>query len=81
MMIVLMMRVDKLKSLITNELNFKDGLNGNLIDSLLDRIEVYKCKEPDVVELKVFFKIVSRELNFLIKRRGRNSSVCISPYI
>ncbi len=72
--------VDKLKSLITNELDFKDGLNGNLIDSLLDRIEVYKCKEPDVVELKVFFKIVKRELNFLIKRRGRNNSVCISPY-
>lgn len=72
--------VDKLKSLITNELDFKDGLNGNLIDSLLDRIEVYKCKEPDVVELKVFFKIVKRELNFLIKRRGRNNSVCINPY-
>lgn len=72
--------VDKLKSLITNELDFKDGLNGNLIDSLLDRIEVYKCEEPDVVELKVFFKIVKRELNFLIKRRGRNNSVCINPH-
>lgn len=73
--------MEKLRSLITNELSFKDGMNGTLIDSLLDRIEVYCGENKNVIELKVFFKVVKKEIEFLIERAKRNSSVSYKPYI
>lgn len=73
--------VDILRGLIANELDFKEGFSEGLVDSLLDRIEVYKTENKNEVKLKVFLKIVKEELPFAVKRSRNNTSVCYNQYI
>ena len=68
--------IDTLRNLITKELDFENNISVNLVDSLIDRIEVYKTDDKHIVNLKVFFKIINEKINYCIKRNGRNTSVC-----
>ncbi len=74
--------VEVLRQLIANELNFDEGLGYSLTDSLLDRVEVYKTNEKNVVNLKVYFKVMSEEMPFKLNRaKGKDTSVWYTPYI
>lgn len=68
--------VETLRKLITNELDFENGLGFGLTDSLLDRVEVYKTEEKNAINIKVSFKVVDEGLPFSIERgRGKKTSV------
>ncbi|KAF5039690.1 hypothetical protein DSECCO2_541290 [anaerobic digester metagenome] len=73
--------IEVLRGLIANELDFKEGFSESLVDSLLDRIEVYKTENKYEVKLKVFLKVVKEELPFAVKRSRNNTSVCYNQYI
>ncbi len=74
--------IQTLRELISNELDFEEGISDGMADSLLDRIEVEKTKQRNVVKLKVYLKIVDGYKSFLVKRkRGSEISVCAEPYI
>lgn len=74
--------VETLRKLIANEIDFKDGLGVQLTDSLLDRIEVYKSDDRNIIKLKVFFKVIESEIPFeLTRARNKDTSVRYTPYI
>ena len=76
--------VEIFRSAIANELSFEEVIGEGSIGSLLDRIEVYKTKEKNVVELKIFLKVVDTSVDCSIKRqRGKASSSTVfrsAPY-
>lgn len=71
--------VETLRQIIANELDFKDGFDSSIIDTLLDRIEVYETDDKKVIDLKVYFKVVKGEQIYRINRRT-NTSVCTTQH-
>lgn len=70
------------QELISNELDFEDGIGDGMVDSILDRIEVQKTDKRNIVQLKVYLKVVDESMSFLINRkRGSETSVCAESYI
>ena len=79
--------VDKLRSGIENELCFNDDIGKNVVDSLIDKIVVYKGNDENEIDLKIYLKLLPGEAqNFtekshvltfnsgeLIQKRGGNS--------
>ncbi len=65
---------------IANELEFKDGFDNSIIDTILDRIEVYGTGNRKNVSLKVYFKIFEESIHYEINRRNK-TSVCFAQYI
>jgi DNA invertase Pin-like site-specific DNA recombinase len=72
--------VETLRKMIADELDFADGFDNTIVDTLLDRIEVYKSGEKNVINLKVFFKVLNEEMKYKITR-GKTTSVCSERYI
>lgn len=64
-----------LRDVIDNQLDFEDEMPASVVDTLLDRIEVYKTGDPKTVDLKVFFKIVG-DVSYTIDRKHGLTSVC-----
>ena len=73
--------LDNLRKIISNELDFKNGFDVGLIDSLLDRIEVYKTNDKHKIDLKVYFKLLDKEMKYTINRSRKETSVCNEQYI
>lgn len=74
--------INTFRELISNELDFEEGISDGMVDSILDRIEVQKTDKRNVVQLKVYLKVVDESMSFLINRkRGSEASVCAEPYI
>lgn len=73
--------VETLRKLIADELDFTDGFDSTIVDSLLDRIEVYKTDDKKVINLKVYFKVINEEMKYRITRGKSNTSVCSEAYI
>ena len=71
--------VETLRKMIADELDFNEGFDNAIIDTLLDRIVVYKSDNKNVINLKVFFKVLNEEMKYKITR-GRNASVCSEQY-
>lgn len=71
--------VQSLNEVIAKELDFKEGFDSSVIDSLLDRIEVYRTDDKKIVNLKVYFKVFEDTKDYRIKR-GKNTSVSYSPH-
>lgn len=69
-----------LRKFITKELEFQDGFTNGIIDTLLDRIEVYRADNKNEVRLKVYLKILPEEIPYSIKRRRGLTSVCSPSY-
>lgn len=70
--------VQDLRQVMSNELEFEDGIPAGIVDSLLDRVEVYKTADPKTVKLKVYFRIFGdgeREYT-LSRKKGEVTSVC-----
>jgi len=77
--------VEVLRRVIASELSFEDVISDGMVDSLLDKIEVYKTEEKNVVQLKVYLKIIDTSMDYRVKRqRGKASNVtdfCTAQYI
>lgn len=72
---------EELRSLIAEELNFEDGFNNQIVDSLLERIEVDHTDQKNEIRLKIILKVIPEKLLFLIRRARSETSVCYIPYI
>ena len=72
---------EELRGLIVEELNFADGFNNQIVNSLLDRIEVSRTEQKNEVRLKLIRKIIPEEFLFFIRRTRLKTSVCYIPYI
>jgi len=72
--------VEKLRQLIAKELDFEDGFDNVVIDSLLDKIEVHKTDEKNVIDVKIFIKVTDDTLEYRINRGRNNTTVCCVHY-
>jgi len=72
--------VEILRQMIANELDFADGFDNAIIDSLLDKIEVHKTDDKKKINLKVYFKVINEEVEYQINRRNK-TSVCSKEYV
>jgi len=72
--------IETLRQMIADELSFDDGFDNAIVDSLLDRIEVYKTNDKKVIDLKVYFKVLNGDMKYKLTR-GKTTSVCYIPYI
>lgn len=76
------MTIETLRELISNELNFEEGISDGIINSILDKIEVHKTDEKDVIKVKIYLKAFDEAMPFKLKRkRGSETSVCADSYI
>ena len=74
--------INSFRELISNELDFEEGISDGMVDTILDQIEVEKTDKRSIVKLKVYLKVVDEYMSFLVKRkRGTETSVCAEPYI
>lgn len=73
--------IDNLREIIANELDFSGEMSKNVIDSLIDKIVVYKTDKKNEIDLKVFLKLIPTELSGHISRSRKNTSVCCEQYI
>lgn len=72
--------IDNLREIITNELDFSGEMSKNVIDSLIDKIVVYKTDKKNEIDLKVYLKLIPTELSGHISRSKKNTSVCCEQY-
>ena len=70
--------IETLRKMIADELDFSDGFSNAIVDSLLDRIEVYKTDDKKIIDLKVYFKVLNEEIKCQISRNSK-TSVCSIP--
>jgi DNA invertase Pin-like site-specific DNA recombinase len=73
--------VETLRKLIAKELDFDKGFSSEFVESLLDRIEVYKTDKKNEIDLKVYFKVMEEPVNYKVLREKSGTSVCSSQYI
>jgi site-specific DNA recombinase len=73
--------VETLRKVIAKEITFDEGFNNELIESLLDRVEVYKTEKKNVIDLKVYFKVMTEPLDYKVLKEKSGTSVCSKQYI
>ncbi len=73
--------VETLRKVIAKEINYEEGLDNKLIESLLEKIEVYNTNKKNEVDLKVYFKVLTKPFDYKILRERKNTSVCSLQYI
>ena len=77
--------VEALRKVIANELDYDKMISDGMVGSLLDKIEVSRTKEKNVVHLKIMLKVISDPMNFALQRqRGKTSVSTVlrsTPYI
>lgn len=73
--------VETLRKVIAKEINYEEGLDNKLIESLLEKIEVYKTDKKNQIDLKVYFKVLTKPYDYKILRERKSTSVCSSQYI
>lgn len=75
--------IEALREIITKELDFSNGMDQDLVDRLVDRIEVHRTNEENSLLLKVYLKVLEDDgqLPFHVKRARQETSVCYTPSI
>jgi DNA invertase Pin-like site-specific DNA recombinase len=69
--------VENLRKMIADELDFSDGFDSSIADTLLERIEVYKTTDKKVIDLKVYFKVINEKLRYKVNRlKGESRITC-----
>ncbi len=73
--------IEALREIITKELDFSNGMDQDLVDRLVDRIEVHRTNEENSLLLKVYLKVLEDDgqLPFHVKRARQETSVCYTP--
>jgi hypothetical protein len=72
--------VETLRKLIADELDFNEGFDNLIVDSLLDRIEVYKTDDKKVIDLKVYFKVLNEGMPYRLTRGRGNTGIITNSY-
>lgn len=72
--------VETLRQIIAKELDFESGFDNTIIDSLLDRIEIYRTEEKNIIDVKIYIKVIDEDLEYRINRGRKNTSVCNKQY-
>lgn len=72
--------IEALRKIIAKELEFEDGFNNSIIDSLLEKVEVYKTDKKNVIDVKIYLKLLDDTLEYQINRGRKNTSVCSKQY-
>lgn len=73
--------VETLRKVIAKEINYDGGPDNKLLESLLDKIEVYKTDRKNEIDLKVYFKVLAKPFDYKILRDRKSTSVCCGQYI
>ena len=73
--------VEKLRKIIAHELEFENGFDNAVADSLIEKIEVYKSDEKKVINLKIYLNILDECMNYSINRRKNSTSICYNQHI
>ncbi len=63
--------IEKLRAVIAKELDFQDGFEDTIIDSLIEKIIVYKTDNKNVIDVKVHIKILDEVEEFKINRKKK----------
>ena len=73
--------IEALREIMTKELDFSNGMDQDLVDRLVDRIEVHRTNEENSLLLKVYLKVLEDDgqLPFHVKRARQETSVCYTP--
>ena len=73
--------IEALREIITKELDFSNGMDQDLVDRLVYRIEVHRTNEENSLLLKVYLKVLEDDgqLPFHVKRARQETSVCYTP--
>lgn len=75
-------KIHTFPELISEELDFGEGISGGMADVILDRIEVGKREQRNEAQLRIHLKVMEESRTFLVSRkRGGETSVCAEPYI
>jgi DNA repair exonuclease SbcCD ATPase subunit len=72
--------VESLRQMIAGELRFEEGFDASIVNALLDKIVVHKTGNKKIIDLQVFFKVLSSEVGYRVSR-GKNTSVCSTSHI
>lgn len=67
--------IENLHRYMSKELLFEDNMNDGIINTLLDRIEVYRTDDKTKVNLKVHLKVIDDTINYEIKKRRNKDSL------
>jgi len=70
----LMETVEHLKNRIAQEFEFQDGFSNELIDELIDRIEVYPTDHKNKINLTVYLKVLSHQIECTIDRTKKTET-------
>ena len=73
--------VETLRQIIAKEIDFEDGFDNSVIDNLLDKIEVCRTEQKNVIDVKIYIKVTDDTLEYRINRGKKNTSVCCTSYI
>ena len=73
--------IEALRKVIAKQLDFSGGFDHGIIDSLLDKIEVYPTEKKNEIDIKVRIKVVEESLDYHISRGRKNTSVCTRSYM
>jgi hypothetical protein len=70
-----------LRNAIENEINYDEGFSNELIDTVLDKIEVYRTDRKNTANVRFFFKGMCEPVDYKILREKKGISVCSVQYI
>jgi DNA invertase Pin-like site-specific DNA recombinase len=68
--------VETLRSIISNELSFDEIISDGMVESLLEKIEVHKTENRNIVNLKVFLRVLDDFSDYnILRKKGKPSVV------
>lgn len=73
--------IENLRGAILAELDFKDGMNRGIVDSLIEKIVVTDTENCDEIKLEIYLKLIPDSISSNIIRSKNNPSVCSIQHI
>jgi hypothetical protein len=67
--------MDEIRNVLLAEMDFDSGLNNSIVDALIERIEIHKTENPNVVDVKVLLKALGQTKLLRLKKIGRQGQV------
>ena len=77
--------IEVLRKVIAEELSFESAMSEGIVATLIDRIEVYRTDDKNIVKLKIYLKIIDTSLDYQVNKKRNKDSVltclCNNPYL
>lgn len=77
----LLQSIQRLRKVIDRELEFEQGFSGGIIDSIIDRLEIFETEDRNVIQVKAYLRFIPEQKEYRVKRSRGNTSVCSALYI